>query len=505
MKQKGLVAGAALLTLLAIANAQLIEPSSSADLRKKAQKLNNDGNYKDALEIWQPLAVDQKNDPSLAGSDMLMAVTCLQALNRDNESDDFREKLVGIHSNNWRILYAAGQSLFGAQHYGTIIAGKFERGPHRGGGRYVNSFERDRCRALQLMEQARSLVEIASAASGADQNLKRSLASFYLEYAQMLMGYRGYQDAWRLQYLTDLSKLPDYEEGYWRGDYGGNSPRGAPVDKEANPVFHKVPKQWAASLSDGERWRWMLLQAMELDPGTSSTILTQYAEFLHHQFGVETIADYGNYFRGRDPEEEKTETGSMYQLHTLGEDETIARLATGVKRFKLPEDVNFIAIYRKLGANDRLGEIFENRRQYDKAADCWQKAGRNERVEQILGNWGQFEPVMTYSSGKEAGIDFRFRNGTKVHFTAQEINVRKLLDDVKEYLKSNPGDLNWENMDVQNIGYRLVEGNQTKYVEKQVAEWDLDLKPRIMHFDKRITIQTPLKKAGAYLLTAKMT
>ena len=36
-----------------------------------------------------------------------------------------------------------------------IVAGKFYRGPHRGGdGRWVNTMARDRVRALQLMVQA---------------------------------------------------------------------------------------------------------------------------------------------------------------------------------------------------------------------------------------------------------------------------------------------------------------------------------------------------------------
>jgi len=64
--------------------------------------------------------------------------------------------------------------------------------------------------------------------------------------------------------------------------------------------------------------------------------------------------------------------------------------------------------------------------------------------------------------------------------------------------------MSWENMDLQNIGYRLVTKEQDKYVGKEVAAWDLDLDPRPKHFDRRITVETPLAKAGAYLLTCKM-
>ncbi len=46
--------------------------------------------------------------------------------------------------------------------------------------------------------------------------------------------------------------------------------------------------------------------------------------------------------------------------------------------------------------------------------------------------------------------------------------------------------------------------NQQQYLGRQVAHWELPLKPRPEHFDRRITVATPLEKAGAYLLSAKM-
>jgi len=79
-----------------------------------------------------------------------------------------------------------------------------------------------------------------------------------------------------------------------------------------------------------------------------------------------------------------------------------------------------------------------------------------------------------------------------------------LLDDVKSYLKSNPAQLDSPKMNIGDLGYRLVQQNEQKYLGERVAQWDLDLHPRPDHFDKRITVATPLQKAGAYLLTAKM-
>ena len=139
------------------------EPSTPEEidlLRKKAEKTMRDGNIKEACDLYQKLALDPGDNPVLVGNDLNQAIACLNQLNRANENDSFREKVVNVHSNNWRLLYAAAQSYFNDQHYGTIIAGEFQRGPHRGGdGKWVNSFERDRARALQLMVLAMGIGE----------------------------------------------------------------------------------------------------------------------------------------------------------------------------------------------------------------------------------------------------------------------------------------------------------------------------------------------------------
>ena len=129
-----------------------------------------------------------------------------------------------------------------------------------------------------------------------------------------------------------------------------------------------------------------------------------------------------------------------------------------------------------------------------------QKQDWQQQLDQIVKNWGRFEPVMTQPSGKGATVEYRFRNGTEVEFTAKEINVDKLLGDLKDYLKSNPKQLDWQKINIGDLGYRLVQMNQTQYLGKEeVAKWKLMVNPRPNHFDKRVTVTTPLSKAGAYL------
>ncbi|MBN2302501.1 MAG: alpha-2-macroglobulin, partial [Lentisphaerae bacterium] len=482
---------------------------SIPDLRQQAQQMNKDGNFQEALDIFMKLALNTNNHPDMVGLDFNEAINNFSRLNRSDEIDDFREQVVSTHPDNWRLLEQSALSYFNGIHYGYIIAGKFHRGHHRGGGRYVNSIERDRVRALQLMDKGRD--------KSANERDKAALAQFYMSFAAILIGHRGYSESWQLQYLTDLSKLPDYDEGYHHAGHGTGA---APVHADGSPVFHNLPKSYEDASTDGERWRWMLHSAMRLNPNRRIEILTLFANFLHNQFGVQTMAQQSWFFRHDNDDEDFSGT---YALHTLGDDETIARLATGIKRFRLPDEHNYISIYREIAdanasyfgeqALNQLASIFENRRQYSAAADYWQRNidrhkdignRKQNKLNQILDNWGRFEPVMSHPKGRSASVEYRFRNGTLATFTAHRILVEKLLADVKTYLKSNPKTLDWRRVNIGNIGYMLVQENQTQYIAEQIAEWDLPLSPKENHFDRRITVTTPLDKPGAYLLTAQM-
>src|SRR5690606_29920681 len=156
--------------------------------------------------------------------------------------------------------------------------------------------------------------------------------------------------------------------------------RGAPVDADGKPVFHAIPESWKAAVSDGERWRWMLLQAAEADAGLLNSVDLIRARFLHSQFGVQTIP-WLNRGEGRDDDEDDS---GPYAVNTLQDDETIAKLATGVRRFKLPDEHNPLKLFQQMfergqggegkEAGDMVAQVYEARRQYVKAAAAWKAA-----------------------------------------------------------------------------------------------------------------------------------
>ena len=115
------------------------------------------------------------------------------------------------------------------------------------------------------------------------------------------------------------------------------------------------------------------------------------ADFLRGQFDIPTVALRDE--PGQVVDDEHDGDLGPFAVAGLREDETLARLATGIKRFSLPDEFNYIKIYRSIAESDAgtwgehaldvLGEAFENRRQYARAAEIWEQAieryGRRRR------------------------------------------------------------------------------------------------------------------------------
>ena len=143
-----------LLSVLAMSSECMAGKAEHEVLRKQARQAFSDGNWKDAYLLYHKLCLATPNDPKLIGNDLVQAWQCLRRLNRLNELDAFREKVIEKHYHNWRLVKAAADSYSRNNHWGYMIAGEFHRGQHRGGGRYVTAIRRDRVRALQLLNQA---------------------------------------------------------------------------------------------------------------------------------------------------------------------------------------------------------------------------------------------------------------------------------------------------------------------------------------------------------------
>ena len=248
-------------------------------LQKHCQMLQR--NFQEVLEGFKRSLASPDTPANELASSLSQAVQCLGQLNRLDEFDALVESAVEMHNDKWQLLSAAATEYTRVTHHGFLVSGKFERGPHRGGGKVIHATDRDRARALQLLLRALDLAEAAQQVEAADQ------ASIAEQLASTLLEGRSGSGSWRLQVLTDLDTLPDYQEG-WGYDDGT---QGAPVDADNNPIFYGVPESLGQAASDGERWRWALARMVDRDTSRRYYELITRADFLRSQFGVTTLGD----------------------------------------------------------------------------------------------------------------------------------------------------------------------------------------------------------------------
>ncbi|HAD59944.1 MAG TPA: alpha-2-macroglobulin, partial [Planctomycetaceae bacterium] len=467
--------------------------------------------------------------------DLKNAVDCLKRVNRVKEFDALIEDAVEAHGDNWRLLHRSAELLtrHGVPNMGFLVAGDFERGYRRGGGKQVSSSARDRVRALQLLVRTVELMEKDKSASGKEKATTYRLQADIIGQVQM-------EGAWKLQDLTDIDELPDYDEA---GGFGGGrglfsiptqfgrgflmgSDNGAPVDADGRPVFHQMPESWAAAKTDGERWRWCLEMVARSDKGRRSEVDLEWASFLQSQFGVSSAsAGPVPVVRDEDADNRDAFAGNgLIPVHKLKDTETMARLATGIRRFDLPEEFNHIAILRKVvkrndgqkrQALESLVTVRMNRHQYPQAAKVLEdvvevaavgndRDNVQKRIDQIRKNWIQFQNVSVQPAGTEATLDVRYRNGERVSFSARPVKIEALLQATKDYLQSSPARVDYQVTQVENVGMQIIRSNEQKYLGKVAESWNLKLEPPEDHFDALKTVTTPLKTAGAWYVTAKI-
>lgn len=426
----------------------------TADQRDDAGQLFQQNNFNDALKIYRELLLNADVADKALADDLAKAIACMQNLGTVQEADALIEQTLELHPTHFGLTRKAAELYAGQlDSNGFVIGGKFERGGHRGEGQWASVEDRDRVRSLQLLLKA---VELAAG----DASVKNAeKADLWVTIASQISSAR-FSEAWRLQELTDLTVLPDYEiqQVYGRGRFGWNpfSDKGAPVDADGNPVFHRTPESWEAAKSDGERWRWAMAQVVALNEKRQSDMDLEWATFLQAQFGVSgraigeppVIMPVAK--DGATDGDDAPKSATEWNAHKLPDTETIAKLTTGVRRFALPDEFNPIVVLKNVIArkdasrrqaiellvNERM-----NRHQYPQAAELIReiiamasgddRKYQQDRLKQITGNWIQFEGASVFPAGNGAQVSIRYRNGSKASFDARPIRVEQLLLDVR--------------------------------------------------------------------------
>ena len=513
MKSFFLIIGSLLVTLHGLTQ----DPREAEAKLEEARKLSEAGNHREAADLAKVLLLPSTPATSETRAEALSyAQDLLRALSLD-KADETLEKAVADFPSDWRVLQRAGSLLYRSDHYGYILDGVFHRGANRNRGQWKSCELRDRVRTLQLTFAAWEKIQSDPKATADDKANVIDSMLFGLDH------WNGNNTAaWRLQILTDLSKLPDYDE-----QEGGDEPaNGYPVNENGEPVFFKAAASWETAASDGERLFWLLNEKVKLGGRHSSEGRERIAHRLSAWFSVTSMVRSGLWGRATDHEKKSRE--GIAAVHTLKDDETIANLATGPKRFALPEDQSFLRLYQALADDETLSRDWRagplmhiateltERRQFGRAIEVWRKAIEwNEDkqrediltayLDQITGNLARLEPFPAQPAGKGAKLSLVFRNASKIAFTARKVDVLKLAEDTKAWLRTEPQDReDWWRGNVSNIGRRLLEKDQQKYLGDVIARWETALEPAADHWDKRMEISTPLQNGGAYFIEGKV-
>lgn len=503
----------ALVALMSWSPASAQNAAPDGDSLKKAQKLHEQGNHREAADLAKTILAATP-DATLAAEALDVADTALNSLYAYTEKEQVVQDAAKRFPKSWRVLRQAAHAWGSLPTAGNMVEGQYRRNDYNSRGPYVDSSLQDRVRMLQWLESAMRGTDDSTPVEDRKELLE--------ELGEALMGERDFNEgAWSLLALTDISKLPDFNE-----QSGLDSPAGGyPVDPEGNPIFFKTGPSWEKSANDGERLLWIMEEIARLSPDARREALQQRAELAKSWFSVRSLADLG--FRPADDEKESARQDGIATLHTLKDDETVAKLASGPKRFTLPPEWSFMSLYRKLAEDasapgwhlrvqawrEIAGEHMD-RRQFTAALAAWKEALALEKdehsrkdieqqIHQITGNLGNLEGKAPMPAGSEAKIFLTFRNAKKVAFTARKVDVARLLADTEAYLRTSPQDQQWDYVNVARIGSRLLAKDGDKYLSKVSATWEQDLAPRANHWDRRVEITTPLKDAGAWLVEGK--
>ncbi len=454
-----------------------------------AAKLMADGNFAEAYVAYTNVIFAVEGEETPTDGDraqaLLDAARCVRKVSRLSEVEPLLEK-ARAERGEFPVRLACVQALGELPHTGRMVKGRFVRGEGWRGD--YSSMERDRVVRLRWLEELMPAV--------AAQTRLRQRWFWNETVDALMMNGRDAECAWKLVDLTDLGAVPEVvRRGRWRWALHDFESAPAPVDGEGRPVFHAVPKSWSAAHTDGERWRAANAARAAVDETGRMRSAAALASFAARQFGVQTLGG------------EQNAAALVDDLASLADDETIARVANGVQRFKLPEDYCYIRLW-ELGANTAaIANEFEMRYQFARAAAIYEKTDRHDSAKRITAPGVRFEGRVPATSWKRRGtFTITHRNAAEILFSLQRIDAEKRLSEVRDFVKSGVVTNDWRATEWLRESYMQGESPEAlaKYLAGEKMEWRVAVKQAAGHFDTRTEVAVPFDlEPGDYMLRAE--
>ena len=519
--------------------AKELDGKSSEELMRAADALLNENMVADSRVVYKSLLVPKTDEDAFITALRKYAETTQRLENNETGYAELEQTLEGAleaRPDSWQVKKQVAELYGYLPDTGYMLDGQFVY-THDWREDLLSCHDRKRVRKLQIYADALAIVQ-AEIQKKRDEGAKSfsEYRAFYISFADCFEN--GAYNYWRQQKLTDLSTLADYVPNDYA--YRENRNSGAPVDAEGNPIFFTAPESFEAAKNDGERRQFLFSELLEIDPASKQYVLNVRSQEAQQVFGVQTLAAYRFFFNEDSGADQEERQAGIWALNTLADDETIARTATGVKRFKLPPEYDYINMWyetleeRPSDANGVLMNIaqeYQNRRQLDKAAKIWsQILERKDLPKHVEENAKRalaqiVEPRVSIDgssvvAGTDASLNVRFRNATGAEVVAKKLNVDEVLKIARtdKFWKENGrigGLANVLNMILQdkfapnedeNYRNRADVRNLLKAIEKvdfvgeEVARYTIDLDPDPNHYDRVAPLNLPVKEPGAYLV-----
>ena len=484
------------------------------DREQQAFQQYRAGNYRDALPLFRSLAAEPKMASSEYSLYLQRIHECLQNSASTDSYDAIVASIIQTQPDNMGLHIAAAAYQLHLPGYGVVGDGKFYRSPSQPiAGTSVDREWQDRHLGLFW------LAKFIPAKDFDLPDQKQEVAELYGTTFQLLLAQNTQQSSWRLQRATDLQVAPDYLD---LDAEVMDVARHAPVLADGKPLLYKTPPTWREATSDGERIRWLLAEIQELDPDMADVLTLDWADSLNEQFSVDTLLE-NRWLQRRlqDTEDSTQATTGIFDVHTLSDEETIAHLANGIQRFRLPDEHNPLYLYKRLAqsSNESISEsaakdlfqIYVNRRQLTKAVAWWKQqkslAAEQDMLLDIIEPRGKLDATGTFPAGKKASLGLVFRNAHNVQFQAMKVDVEKLVQATKEWLMSK-GDSKSPFAedrlpDIPMPAEQFSKLALGQFATEEAANWSVPLEPKPGHWDQRIQVETPLQEPGLYIVTAQ--
>jgi hypothetical protein len=538
---------------LVIAVSVTAEPQDADSLLKKADKLFEKKNYKDAaLSYEKLLGIKPRHKEWHRASKRVIA--CKLRLQLFDPAIEAAEKYIERCKGTpyeARAERFAGNLYMLVPHHGTRAGGKFHRAQWKQ-GIHVQSHQYDKKHALAHMERARELYAKYDADKDALKALPEEerknwhneriecgfdLASIYARFGIYENQWHFWYSYWgeRDEFLAETAGEQDFSEYYSHWQLRRKRPTGLRVSPDGKPIFPATPEKFSKDLSDDQKILYLLKEARDLDKTEDNkyTGLSYYRQAMlaRTRFGMDRLNYCAGmyYWGGKYPLKEELEN---YNPWELADGEAIVLVGGKIRKVALPTQWDILALLRTVvgdyskcpsaaEAQYAVGLYHQSRQQYKTAITQYVKLKADfpeskwvGSADTQIGRIKQPQILISYTGvqlpGEPAKLQISYRNASKVWFVARKIDHKGFLEDLRnEEIDKHKG---LRGLWLLRSWHYYFTGQYhrdsweirkaAEHVGKEVARWADEVPDDGSHRYAQKTLQTALKEAGAYLVYA---